>query len=453
MAAGHPPGDPCFGGVPMSIATAGEDLLGGLIADGIVSRPSASAPETQWTQRFAQRTQRITASMIRELLKLTEQPDIISFAGGLPAPEVFPVEEVRAATERVLRDHGTTALQYTTTEGYRPLRELLVRHMGRYGVEVKPENVLVTSGSQQALDLIGKLLINPGDRVLTEAPTYLGALQAFNAYQADYLPVPIDDDGMDVGALEEQLRGGPKFVYALPNFQNPAGVTLSLERRRRLVERAAQYGIPIVEDDPYGQLRFEGDHLPSLVKLDAETHGCANGERAFTGNVLYLSTLSKTLAPGLRIGWVVAPEVVISKLVQIKQGADLHTSTFCQYVAYEVAKGGFLDRHVRRIRTVYGERRNAMLRALDRHAPLGVRWTRPGGGLFLWATLPDGFDTLKLLDEAIAEKVAFVPGAAFYPCGGGEQTMRLNFSYATPDVIEEGINRLSKVIERKIENS
>lgn len=434
----------------MSIAAAGEDLLGNLIADGSISRPSAPAPETLWTQRFAQRTQRITASMIRELLKLTEKPDVISFAGGLPAPEVFPVEEIRAATERVLRDHATTALQYTTTEGYGPLRELLVRHMGRYGVEVRPENVLVTSGSQQALDLIGKLLINPGDRVLTEAPTYLGALQAFNAYQADYLPVPIDEDGMDVDALDEQMRAGPKFVYALPNFQNPAGVSMSMDRRRRLVERAAHYGIPIVEDDPYGQLRYEGEHLPSLVKLDAETHGCANGERAFTGNVLYLSTLSKTLAPGLRVAWVVAPEVVITKLVQIKQGADLHSSTFCQYVAYEAAKGGFLDKHVRRIRTVYGERRDAMLRALDRHAPPGVRWARPGGGLFLWATLPEGFDTLKLLDEAIAEKVAFVPGSAFYPCGGGERTMRLNFSYAAPDVIEEGIKRLSKVIARKM---
>jgi 2-aminoadipate transaminase len=386
--------------------------------------------------------------MIRELLKLTEHPDIISFAGGLPAPEIFPVEEVRAASERVLKDHGATALQYTTTEGYRPLREFLVRHMGRAGIEVKPENVLVTSGSQQALDLVGKLLINPGDRVLVEAPTYLGALQAFNAYQAEYLPVPIDDDGMDIDALEEQVRGGPKFVYALPNFQNPAGVTLSLSRRQRLVEHAAALGIPILEDDPYGQLRYEGEHLPSLVRLDAETRGCANGERSFAGNVIYLSTLSKTLAPGLRVAWVVAPEIVISKLVQIKQGADLHTSTFCQHVAYEVAKDGFLDRHVRRIRTVYSERRDAMLRALDRHAPPGVRWTRPGGGLFLWATLPEGFDTLKLLDEAIAEKVAFVPGAAFYPCGGGERSMRLNFSYAPPDVIEEGIKRLSRVIER-----
>ncbi len=437
--------------MPVRETIAEGEILGRLFSNepGRAGAPISSAPETLWESRFAQRMQGIRASMIRELLKLTEKPEIISFAGGLPAPEVFPVEEVRSATDRVLKDHGTTALQYTTTEGYRPLRELLVRHMTRYGVEVKPENVLVTSGSQQALDLIGKLLINPGDRVLTEAPTYLGALQAFNAYQAEYLPVPIDDDGMDIDALEEQLRGGPKFVYALPNFQNPAGVTLSLARRRRLVERAAHYGIPIVEDDPYGQLRYEGEHLPPLVKLDAETHRCANGERAFTGNVLYLSTLSKTLAPGLRVAWVVAPEAVISKLVQIKQGADLHTSTLCQHVAYEVARGGFLDQHVRRIRAVYGERRDAMLRALDRHAPPGMRWTRPGGGLFLWATLPEGFDTLELLDEAIAEKVAFVPGAAFYPCGGGERTMRLNFSYAPPDVIDEGIKRLARVIRRK----
>ena len=219
--------------------------------------------------------------------------------------------------------------------------------------------------------------------------------------------------------------------------------------KRQVVERAAHYGIPIIEDDPYGQLRYEGEHLPPLVKIDAELHGCGGGERAFTGNVLYMSTLSKTLAPGLRIAWVVAPETVITKLVQIKQGTDLHTSTFCQYVAYEVARGGFLDQHVRRIRAVYGERREAMLSALARHFPRGVRWTRPQGGLFLWVTLPKGFDTTALLDEAIREKVAFVPGAAFYPCGGGEETMRLNFSYAPPEVIEEGIKRLARVIERK----
>jgi 2-aminoadipate transaminase len=438
--------------MPVLETTAEEEILGGLMRDdpsrarALVA--SAPAPENLWGPHFAQRMQRIRASVIRELLKLTEKPDIISFGGGLPAPEVFPVEEIRAATDRVLSEHGTLALQYTTTEGYRPLRELLVRQMALYGIVVRPENVLVTSGSQQALDLVGKLLINPGDQVLTEAPTYLGALQAFNAYQADYLPVPIDDEGLDLDVFETQLRAGPKFLYVLPNFQNPGGVTLSLDRRRRVVERAAHYGIPIVEDDPYGQLRYEGEHLPPLVKIDAELRGCADGGRALAGNVLYMSTLSKTLAPGLRIGWVVAPENVITKLVQIKQGADLHSSTFCQYVAYEVAKGGFLDRHVRRIRAVYGERREAMLSSLARHFPYGARWTRPQGGLFLWATLPKGLDTTSLLEDAIREKVAFVPGAAFYPCGGGEETMRLNFSYAPPDVIEEGITRLARVIER-----
>jgi 2-aminoadipate transaminase len=412
-------------------------------------RNGAVAP-TLWGERFAQRTQRMTSSMIRELLKLTEKPDVISFAGGLPAPEVFPCAEVEAATETVLREHGRTALQYAATEGYLPLRELLVRHMGRYGIKVKAANVMITTGSQQGLDLIGRLFVNPGDRILTESPTYLGALQAWSAYQADYLTVPIDDLGLDVERLEAQLRAGPKFLYILPNFQNPAGVTLSLDRRRRLVELANHYGAPIVEDDPYGQLRYEGEHLPPLVQIDAELHDGAPGDE-FTGDVLYLSTLSKTLAPGLRVAWVVAPESVISRLVQMKQGADLHSSPFCQMVAYEVAKDGFLDRHVRRIREVDGERRNAMLAALERHFPEGVRWTRPRGGLFLWVTLPPGLDSTTLLKEALdREKVAFVPGASFFPRGGGERTCRLNFSYSQPDVIEEGIRRLGNVLKREM---
>ena len=406
--------------------------------------------QTLWSERFAQRTQRVTSSVIRELLKLTEKPDIISFAGGLPAPEVFPRAEIAAGCEKVLREQGSVALQYASTEGYVPLRELLVRHMARYGIKVTPANVLVTSGSQQGLDLIGKLFVNPGDRILTESPTYLGALQAWGAYQAEYVAVPVDDDGLDIAGLEEALRAGPKFLYILPNFQNPAGVTLSLERRRRLVELANHYGAPIVEDDPYGQLRYEGEHLPPLVKLDAEYHGCSNGERDFTGDVLYLSTLSKTLAPGLRLAWVVAPESVIHRLVQMKQGADLHTSTFCQMVAYEVARDGFLDRHVRRIREVYGERRNAMLAALERHFPEECRWTRPRGGLFLWVTLPAALNSTELLRDALAEKVAFVPGASFYPVGGGERTLRLNFSYCPPETIEEGIRRLARAVERRM---
>jgi 2-aminoadipate transaminase len=390
----------------------------------------------------------MTSSIIRELLKLTEQHDIISFAGGLPAPETFPVTEMEVAAQRVLEEHGAAALQYSPTEGYRPLRELVARHMRRYGIKVTPDHVLITTGSQQALDLIGKLLINPGDRILTEEPTYLGALQAFTSYQAEYVTVPIDDDGLQIDRLEEALRVGPKFLYILPNFQNPSGVTLSLERRRRLVELANTYGTPIVEDDPYGQLRYEGEHLPPLVKLDAEFHRSGKGENGFTGNVLYLSTLSKTLAPGLRVGWIVAPQEEISRLVQMKQGADLHTSTFTQVLAYETARGGFLDRHVRDIRKVYGERRGAMLEALERHFPPQVHWTRPQGGLFLWVRLPRGFDAAQLLEQALQEKVAFVPGTSFFPAGGGDETLRLNFSYCTPKVIEEGIRRLGLVVKR-----
>jgi 2-aminoadipate transaminase len=410
--------------------------------------PLTFAADASWGDRFALRTQRMTSSAIRELLKLTADPEIISFAGGLPAPEVFPLAEIQAAADRVLQEHGRAALQYGATEGYLPLRELLVRHMARYGIEVTPENVLITSGAQQALDLIGKLFINSGDRILTEEPSYLGALQAFTAYQAQYLPVPIDDDGLRMDRLEEALRAGPKFLYILPNFQNPGGVTLSLARRHRLIELASHYGAPIVEDDPYGQLRYEGEHLPPLVKIDAEHHGNGNGH-PFHGGVLYLGTLSKTLAPGLRIGWVVAPSEVMARLVQMKQGADLHTGTFNQMVAYETARSGFLDQHVKRIREVYGKRRDAMLAALERHAPPGLRWTRPQGGLFLWVTLPEGLDSKALVADALKEKVAFVPGAPFYPCGGGQRTMRLNFSYCTPEVIEEGIQRLSAVIARR----
>jgi len=410
---------------------------------------SASSADTLWAERFAQRTMGVTSSAIRELLKLTEQPEIISFAGGLPAPEVFPTARIEEAAHRVLELHPTAALQYGITEGYLPLRELLVRHMARYGIEVTPDNVLVTTGAQQALDLVGKLLINPGDVVLTEEPTFLGAIQAFTAYQAHYVTVPVDDDGLRVDKLEETLRAGPKFLYVLPNFQNPAGTTLSLKRRERLVELASHYGTPIVEDDPYGQLRYEGKHLPPLVKIDAELHGCARKGRAFRGGVLYVGTLSKLLAPGLRIGWVVAPEVVIAKLVQLKQGTDLHTSTFAQMVAYEAARGGFLDRHVPLIRKVYGERKRAMLEALERHFPKEVRWTRPQGGLFLWVTLPEGLDSERLLTDALAEKVAFVPGRPFFPKEGGASSFRLNFSYCTPERIEEGIRRLGRVLERQ----
>ena len=407
---------------------------------------------TPWRHRYAQRTQRMTSSVVRELLKITARPDIISFAGGLPAPELFPIEEFRAAADTVLRTHGPQSLQYSLTEGYPALRELIVRRMARYGIVVTIDNVLITTGSQQALDLIGKVLINPGDKILTEEPTYLGAIQAFTMYGAEYVTVPIDDDGLQTDRLEEALRSGPKFIYALPNFQNPAGTTLPLARRTELVALANRYGVPIIEDDPYGQLRYEGEHIKPLVVLDAESHHCQNNGH-YSGNVIYLSTFSKTLAPGLRLGWVVAPKDVLSMMVQAKQGTDLHSSTFDQMVAYEVARDGFIDRHLLRIRDVYRRRRDVMLAALARAFPdpaIGVRWTRPQGGLFLWVTVPDGIDAGELLLEAVEERVAFVPGTAFHPYGGGRHSMRLNFSNAGEAQIEEGIGRLARAIERRL---
>lgn len=402
---------------------------------------------TAWTARYALRTKGITSSQIRELLKVTQKPGMISFGGGLPAPDVFPIRRFEEACHKVLAEQAALALQYGETEGYRPLRELIAENIARYGIKAKPENVLITSGSQQALDLIGKLFINRGDRVLLEAPTYLGALQAFNVYGAEYESVPIDENGLRTELLEKPLRSGVKFMYVLPNFQNPAGTTLSEGRRHELVLLADRYGIPIIEDDPYGQLRYEGQHLPSLVVLDRENLRRDDGYSI--GNVIYLSTFSKTLAPGLRLGWIVAPPDVISKLAQLKQGADLHTSTFTQFVAYEVARDGFLDQHVKLIRQIYRERRDVMLEALQEFFPPTVTWTHPKGGLFLWVTVPEGLDMRAIFQSALEQNVAFVPGDSFYANDGreGSRHMRLNFSNAAPYEIREGIRRLAAAVK------
>ena len=403
--------------------------------------------QTPWEHRFAQRTHSMKSSVIRELLKLTENPDVISFAGGLPAPEVFPIEEFQEACIRVLRDRGPQALQYGSTEGYAPLREMIAANTARLGFKVTPDNILITSGSQQALDLLGKIFINPGDRIVTESPTYLGALQAWNAYGAEYVPVRSDNDGMCTDELEETLRYGPKFIYCLPNFQNPTGTTLAIERRKQLVQLADRYGVPIIEDDPYGQLRYEGHDLPSVVCLDDKIH---ENKDCYSGNVIYLSTFSKILAPGLRLAWVVAPVEVIHKLTQAKQSADLHTATFNQFVVNEVIQNGFLDRHIQKIIACYRERRDVMLDSLVEFMPDGVCWTHPQGGLFLWATLPSHMTSASIFTEAVAEKVAFVPGDSFFPAGDVKNTMRLNFSNSNPLQIAAGIERLARVIRRHI---
>jgi 2-aminoadipate transaminase len=404
--------------------------------------------ETPWAARFARRTQQMESSAIREILKVTQMPDVISFAGGMPSPDIFPVDELVKTCEKVLLEYGSDALQYSLTEGYRPLKEMICRHTSRYSIKIIPENVLITSGSQQALDLIGKIFINPGDKVLVEAPTYLGAIQAWKAYGAEFIQVAMDEYGMIPESMEEALRTGPKFIYLLPNFQNPTGITLILERREKILEIADKYGVPIIEDDPYGQLRYDGEHIPPVVVLDCKIRGNTNG--IYEGNVIYLSTFSKTLAPGLRLAWVIAPLEAISKLIQAKQGADLHTATFNQVVAFEVSQHGFLDSHVEKIREVYGKRRDLMLEMIEEFFPEEAQFIRPQGGLFLWITLPDRINTNTILELAVEKKVAFVPGSPFFPNGGGENSLRLNFSNASEDDIMEGMSRLGEVIKKAV---
>ncbi len=388
-----------------------------------------------WQRFLAERTQSMKSSAIRELLKITQLPDVISFAGGLPAPELFPVREIEEACSYLLRHEAKTALQYSTTEGHPPLREFLAESMADYGIHHGPDNVLITTGSQQALDLIGKVFIDPGASVLTCRPTYLGAIQAWRAYQAHFVTVPLDDDGMQVEVLEEIVSRVPvRFIYVLPNFHNPAGTTLTEPRRRRLVEIARNHDLLIIEDDPYGALRYEGEDLTPIAALAPE-------------RTIYLGTFSKTLSPGLRIGWIVAPTDIRQKLVQAKQGTDLHTSTFDQMIANDIAQRGILRVHVRQLRQAYRERRDTMLDAMAEFWPEGSSWTHPQGGLFLWARAPEGVDSLDMLKIALEHRVAYVPGVNFYPDeDGGENAMRLNFSTAKPEMIVEGIHRLGKTI-------
>ncbi|MGB4595190.1 MAG: PLP-dependent aminotransferase family protein [Anaerolineaceae bacterium] len=403
--------------------------------------------QTHWDHRFAHRTSGMKSSFIRELLKVTSQPDMISFGGGFPAAELFPLERTREACEKVIKENGQKALQYSSTEGYTPLREWILEFTAKQGIKASLDNIMLTSGSQQALDLIGRIFINRGDRVIAESPTYLGALQAWNAYGASYVTIDNDDDGLNIDQLEDLIKTNIKFQYVLPNFQNPMGVTLSLERRKKLVELALRYSVPLVEDDPYGALRFEGENIPQVAAIDAEYHNCG---ASFTGNVIYTSTFSKILAPGLRIGWVIAPPEVIKKMVQAKQGADLQSSTFDQYVAYELAKGDWIYDHIELIRKVYHERRDVMLEAFEEFMPAGTTWTTPKGGLFLWLRLPEGCDTIELFPIAVEEKVAYVPGQPFYPIDGPRNTMRLNFSACNPDLIREGVRRLGNMAKRSL---
>ena len=370
-------------------------------------------------------------STIREILKVTSQPDIISFAGGLPAPELFPVEAVRAAASTVLEQNGPDALQYGPSEGYMPLRDWIAEEVRQRGIAATSSDVLVTNGSQQVLDLVGKLFLNAGDVVLTENPTYLAAIQAFQTFEARFVPVPTDEQGLIPEALPELIRQHrPKFLYTIPNFQNPTGVTLSAERRASLARIAAEHGLVVVEDDPYGKLRYRGTNVPPVKHWDE------------AGGVIYASTFSKTIAPGLRLGWVVAPAEVFSRLLILKQASDLHTSSFDQRVAHAFLTQNDQAAHVERIRRAYGERFDVMNEALRTEMPRGFTWTQPEGGMFLWVTGPESLDGMALLRRAIEHKVAFVPGRDFFPGDGGRNHLRLNFSNSAPERIREGVRRL-----------
>jgi 2-aminoadipate transaminase len=396
--------------------------------------PATAAPD--FDRYFSARARALQSSAIREILKIAERPEVISFAGGLPAAATFPLEAMRAAFDQVLAMRGREALQYSSTEGYAPLREWIAARVGTPQAPVSADDVLIVSGSQQGLDLLAKVLVDPGDRVLVETPTYLGALQSFSLFGPQFVPVASDADGLLPEALDENMRGA-KFVYCLPNFQNPTGRLLPEARRRALAERARALDLLILEDDPYGALSYEGD-TPAAIRSFAP-------ERT-----VYMGSFSKVLAPGLRLGYVIAPPALRAKLVQAKQATDLHTATLSQQAVYEVVKDGFLDAHIPTIRALYREQCEAMLAALSHHMPDSVRWNQPRGGMFLWVDLPSGMDATVLLARAVEERVAFVPGAPFFAADPVAESLRLAFVTVPPPRIEEGVERLARVIRERL---
>ncbi|MDR3517611.1 MAG: PLP-dependent aminotransferase family protein [Azospirillaceae bacterium] len=402
-----------------------------------------------WDDHYAGRVSRMAGSEIRELLKLLDQPDIISFAGGIPDPTLFPLNEIAAAHAAILADpaRGGAALQYSVSEGYLPLREWLVDYMATLGVPCTPDNIVITNGSQQALDFLGKLFIGPGDKVLVSRPTYLGALQAFNPYEPTYDVLPGPDNNRTVESFGVAGgASGPRLGYVMPEFRNPTGTSLTLAERHELLAVADALDLPLIEDSAYEKLRYDGEAVPSLLALEAARTGGVDH-----GRVIYCGTFSKTIVPALRVGWIVGPRSVIRKLVLTKQASDLHSSTLNQMVMHEVASRTLMAQ-VGNIRASYKARRDAMLSALERYMPDGVTWTRPEGGMFIWVTLPDGFDSGVLLRQAITEaRVAFVPGRAFFADGSGQNTLRLSFSLAAPDKGTEGIRRLGTLLCRLIE--
>lgn len=383
-------------------------------------------------RRFSARAQSLKSSTIREILKVTANPEVISFAGGLPAPESFPVTAVRNAFEDVLTRSPQAALQYSTTDGYAPLREWIVRRVSTAATPILPEQVMIVSGSQQALDLVAKIFLDEGDRVLVETPTYLGALQAFSLFRPEYISVPSDEQGMDADAITEDMAQGAKLLYTLPNFQNPTGRLMSEARRQALVKQARALNLLVLEDDPYGALWYDTPPPESLLSRMPE-------------RVIYMGSFSKVLAPGLRLGYVIAPVSVIRKLEQAKQATDLHTSTIAQHAVFQVVKTGFLETHLPSVRARYQSQAQVMQQALEAYMPKAVRWNRPAGGMFMWVTLPTEWNAEHLLKKALDNKVAFVPGFPFYANDPENHTLRLAFVTVPPEKIESGIRTLGRL--------
>ena len=394
--------------------------------------------------KFAKRMSYIKASEIREILKVTEQEDVISFAGGLPAPELFPIEEINEINQIVLKEAGTKALQYTTTEGYAPLREWIANRMNeRLGTTFDKDNILVTHGSQQGLDLSGKVFLDDGDIVLCESPTYLAAISAFKSYGCSFIEIPTDENGMNMEALEEILSSteNVKLIYVIPTFQNPTGKTWNLERRKKLAELSAKYDVAVVEDNPYGELRFEGESLPSIKSFDT------------AGNILCTGSFSKIFCPGFRIGWIAGDKDVIRKYVLVKQGTDLQCNTIAQMTIAEYLKRYDIDKHIGKIVEVYKKRRDIAIKCMERYFPDNIKFTHPEGGLFTWIELPEGISAREILSKCLERKIAFVPGGSFFPNGNRENTFRINYSHMPEDCIEKGLKTVGEVIKEYITES
>lgn len=394
--------------------------------------------------QFAKRMSEIKASEIREILKVTEQEDVISFAGGLPAPELFPIEEINEVNQIVLKEAGTKALQYTTTEGYAPLREWIANRMNsRLGTSFDKDNILITHGSQQGLDLSGKVFLDEGDIVLCESPTYLAAISAFRAYGCKFIEIPTDEYGMDMTALESVLKEtkSVKLIYVIPTFQNPTGKTWNTERRKKLAELSAKYNVAVIEDNPYGELRFEGEHLPSVKSFDT------------TGNILCTGSFSKIFCPGFRIGWIAGDKDIIRKYVLVKQGTDLQCNTIAQMVISEYLKRYDIDEHIGKIVEVYKKRRDVAVEYIERYFPQNIKFTYPEGGLFTWIELPEGISARDVLEKCLEQKVAFVPGGSFFPNENRENTFRINYSNMPEDRIEKGLRIIAEVVREYISKS